>query len=282
MAKNFSCLLLGILLTTGAASEASGSGSATEIATHLLPTRLPKGYQLVKPEIRRYPSTLRDDGLTTQTLLLANGLELSAEIQRPIGPVGSENCPSQLGRLGEVDDLVVYKSSEIVPSIEPYARQIAYYCPTQTGTPTKLTIQGGPAKAASFREVLKEYVTPGGLLPAGRTFSQTLLINFDLGVARYRFGSRSLEFRVQRCKPTRLMDQTNGTFVQLKTGRGVFSTNTLFWRPEPDVCATVLSQALNLKQLATVADSARPVQIPRWETATGKWSGDFPNIRTPP
>jgi hypothetical protein len=224
-------ILFGILFATGPSSSAPGNTTRNAIATHLLPTRLPKGYQLVKPRIRRYPDTLQDDGLRTQTLLLANGLELSTENQRQIGPFGSEDCLSQLRKFGEVDDSVVYKSLDIVPSIEPFARQIAYYCSLQTGTPTKLTIQGDPGSADSFHAVLKEYVTADGQLPAAQTFNQTLLINFDLGVVRYRFGSRSLEFRVQRCKPTRLIDQTNGTFVRLKTGRGVFSANTLFWRP---------------------------------------------------
>ncbi len=282
MTKRMVFILFGILFAIGPSSSAPGNTTSNAIATHLLPTRLPKEYQLVKPQIRRYPSTLRDDGLTTQTVFLANGLELSTENQRPIGPVGSGNCLSRLKNFGEVDDSVVYKSLDIVSSIERYARQTAYFCSSQTGIPTKLTIQGDPGSSESFRAVLKEYVTTGGQLPAGQTFSQTLLINFDFGVARYRFGSRSLEFRVQRCKPTRLIDQTNGTFVQLKTGRGVFNANSLFWRPEPDVCATVQSQALNLKQLSAVAESVRPATGGRWEAATGKWTGNFPSIVTPP
>jgi hypothetical protein len=276
-AKKIACALsIGIIFIVGVANA-----SISEPATHLLPTRLPKGYRLVKPDDHRYPSQVRDDGLTIRTLLLTNGLELSEERQGQIGP-GSGSCASRLEELGEVETSVVYKNLEIVQSIEPYAKQVAYYCSRQIGTPAKLTIQGDPGRSESFRSILKEHITTDGQLPTQRTFTQTLLINFDFGLARYRFGSRTIEFRVQRCKPSRLFDQPTGTFVELMPGRGVLVADTLAWRPDPDVCASVKAQGLDPKQLFEIAKSVRPGSTRIWEAATGKWVGNLPSVVSPP
>jgi hypothetical protein len=277
-AKKVACALsIGIVSIVGVANA-----SISEPATHLLPTRLPKGYRLVKPDDRRYPSLVRDDGLTIRTLFLTDGLELSEERQAQIGPAGSGSCASRLEELGEVETSVVYKNLEIVPSIEPYAKQVAYYCSRQIGTPAKLTIQGDPGRSESFRSLLNEHITTGGQLLAERTFTQTFLTNFDFGVARYRFGSRTIEFRVQRCKPSRLFDQPTGTFADVTTGRGVLTSETLAWRPEPDVCATVQAPGLDPKQLLEIAKSTRRASTRIWEAATGKWRGDFPPTVSPP
>lgn len=271
------CLLLCALFATEHAS-AAGAGPTT----HLLPTRLPKGYRLVKPDNRQYPSSLRNDALTTRTLFLADGIELPDQTQGSIGSVGAQSCPSRLSGLGEVEESVVFGSSEVVHSIEPYVRQLAFYCASSQGNPARLTIQGTLEKSESFRGLLHEYVSMDGQVPAVRTFTQTLLINFDFGVARYRFGSRTIEFRVQRCKPSRLFDQPTGTLVEFSSGRGVLGINTFTWRPEPDVCATVQAQGLDPKQLYEFAKSARPASTRIWEAATGKWVGEFPPMVSPP